>query len=169
MTEPSGGTKKMLSQSKVDYLNDLFVTEVAAGNSVERRQRKWKCKLSEILIGEYLIIPLTSAKLLQSESYHMNNCCADYVDQCAEMTYCLFSIRSRSGERLATLGLIYTQGYWRFDECSGPSNTEVLEESRTYLDEDGELQEELFATDLYYVAHEVARLINSAGLHKSSH
>ena len=99
----------------------------------------------------------------------MNNCCRDYVDQCAEMTYCLFSIRRRSGERLATLGLEYDHDYWRFDQCFGPSNTEVLEETRTYLDEDGELQEELFATDLYYVAHEVARLMNCAEWQKISH
>jgi hypothetical protein len=151
----------MLSQSKVDYFNDLFATELAAGNSVERRSNKWKCKLSESLIGEYLAIPLTSAKMLKSEGYLMNNCCRDYVDQCAEMTYCLFSIRSRSGERLATLGLEYGHDYWRFDQCFGPSNTEVLEEIRSYLDEDGELQEEIYASDLYYVAHEVARLMNS--------
>jgi hypothetical protein len=159
----------MLSQSKVDTLNAFVSTELAAGNSVERRRNKWKCKLSEMLIGEYLIIPLTSAKLLKSEGYQMNNCCRDYVDQCAEMTYCLFSIRRRSGERLATLGLEYDHDYWRFDQCFGPANTEVLEETRTYLDEDGELQEELFATDLYYIAHEVARLMNCAEWPKFSH
>jgi hypothetical protein len=159
----------MLSQSKVDYFNDLFVTELAAGNSVERRPNKWKCKLSETLIGEYCIMPLTSAKLLKSEGYQMNNCSRDYLDQCAELTYCLFSVRSRVGERLATLGLNCTEGHWRFDQCFGPSNTEVLEETRTYLDEDGEIQEELFATDLYYVAHEVARLMNSIEWQENSH
>lgn len=159
----------MLSQSKVDYFNDLFVTKSATGNSVNKRSKKWECKLSEMLIGEYFITPLTSAKLLKSEGYQMNNCCRDYVDQCAEMTYCLFSVRSRVGERLATLGLNCNDGHWRFDQCFGTSNTEVLEEIRTYLDEDGELQEELYATDLYYVAHEVARLMNSVGLHKNSH
>ncbi len=158
----------MLSQSKVDYLNDLFAAELAAGDSVDRRRTRWQCKLSEMLIGEYLIIPLNSAKLLKSEGFQMNNCCRDYVDQCAEMTYCIFSIRRRSGERLATLGLNCSQGYWRFDQCFGPSNTEVLEERRTYLDEEGELQEELFATDLFYVAHEVARLMNSAGHQKKA-
>ena len=159
----------MLSQSKVDNFNALFATELAAGNSVERRPRKWKCKVSEMLIGEYFIMPLTSAKLLKSEGYQMNNCCRDYLDQCAELTYCLFSVRSRVGERLATLGLNCNDGHWLFDQCFGPSNTEVLEETRMYLDEDGEIQEELFATDLYYVAHEVARLMNSTGLQKNSH
>ncbi|MBB1094558.1 PcfJ domain-containing protein [Rhodopseudomonas palustris] len=159
----------MLSQSKADNFNALLSTELVAEKSIERRQRKWQCMLSEMLVGEYLIMPLTSMKLLKSESYHMNNCCRDYVDQCAKMKYCLFSIRSRSGERLATLGLNCRGGYWRLDQCSGPSGSEVLEETRAYLDEDGELQEELLATELYYVAHEVARLMNSAGGQKKSH
>ena len=63
----------MLSQSKVDCFNDFIATKLAAGNSIERQPRKWKCKFSEMLIGEYLIIPLTSAKLLKSEDYQMNN------------------------------------------------------------------------------------------------
>ncbi len=151
----------MLSQSKLDYFNDRFVSELAAGDSIERRPNKWKCKLSEMLIGDYLIIPLTSSKLLKSEGYMMNNCCRGYTQKCAELTYCLFSIRSRPGERLATLGLTCSEGYWQFDQCFGSSNTEVLEETRTYLDDGGELQEELFATELYYVVHEVARLMNS--------
>lgn len=153
----------MLSQSKVDNFKPLFATKLAAGNSIETRQRKWKCKLSDTLIGDYSITPLTSRRMVKSEGYQMNNCCREYIDQCTELTYCLFSIRSRSGERLATLGLTCTAGYWRFDQCFGPLNAEVLEETRTYLDEDGELQEESYATDLYYVAHEVARLMNSAG------
>jgi len=83
----------MLSQSKVDNFKTLFATELTAGDSVARRSNKWKCKLQEMLIGEYCITPLTSAKLLKSESYQMNNCCRDYVDQCIEKRYCLFSIR----------------------------------------------------------------------------
>ncbi|MBU1568843.1 MAG: hypothetical protein KJ630_24860 [Proteobacteria bacterium] len=151
----------MLSQSKVDYFNALFATKLVAGNSVERRPSKWKCKLSDTLIGDYSVTPLASRKMVKSEGYQMNTCYRDYIDQCAELTYCLFSIRSRSGERLATLGLTCIGGYWRFDQCFGPSSTEVLEETRTYLDEEGDLQEESYATELYYIAHEVARLMNS--------
>ena len=151
----------MLSQSKVEYFNDFFATELAVKHSVGRRSNKWECKLAVTLVGDYLIIPLTSAKVLKSEGYMMNNCCRDYISQCMELKYCLFSIRKRTGERLATLGLAYDEDYWRFDQCFGPSNTEVLEETRTYLDEEGEFQEETFATELYYVAHEVARLMNS--------
>ncbi len=114
-------------------------------------------------IRAVLVDVTPSAKRLKSEGYLMNNCCRDYMDQCAGLAYCLFSICSRSGERLATLGLAYDEDYWHFDQCFGPANTEVLEENRTYIDEDGEFQEEIYATDLYYVAQEVARLMNSNG------
>jgi hypothetical protein len=151
----------MLSQSKVEKLNAFLATKSAGGTSVEKRPGKWKCKLSEMLVGKYLITPLTSAKQLKSEGYLMNNCCREYIHQCMVLKYCVFSIRRRSGERLATLGLAQDEGYWRFDQCFGPSNEDVLEETRQYLDEDGELQTEHFATELYYVAHDVVRLMNS--------
>jgi hypothetical protein len=99
---------------------------------------------------------------LKSEGYLMNNCFRDYIPQCSELKYCFFSMRSRSGERLATLGITSDDDFWRFDQCFGDSNTEVLEETQEYLDEDGILQTESFATELYYVAHEVVRLMNSA-------
>lgn len=151
----------MLSQSKVENLNSFFTAKLPAGALAGKRSGKWNCKLSEMLVGEYLIIPLTSAKQLKSEGYRMNNCCREYTSRCMALEYCVFSIRSRSGERLATLGLAYDDGYWRFDQCFGPSNGEILEETRQYLDEDGELQTECFATELYYVAHDVVRLMNS--------
>jgi hypothetical protein len=150
----------MFYQPKVDELNANFVNELAVETYVKRRSGKWKCKLSEMLIGDYLIMPLTSTKVFKSEGYLMNNCCRDYISQCMELKYCVFSIRSRPGERLATLGLTNDDGHWRFDQCVGPSNTDVLEETRKYLDEDGMLQTERLATELYYVAHEVVRLMN---------
>ena len=151
----------MLSQSKVENLSAILATELAVEPLVEKRSRKWKCTLSEMLVGEYLILPLTSAKLLKSESYLMNNCCREYVSRCLESKYSVFSIRTRSGERLATLGIACDDGFWRFDQCLGPSNRNVLEEPRHYLDDDGVLQTEWFATELYYVAHDVVRLMNS--------
>ena len=159
----------MLCQSTVNNVDAPFATRFTRVNSVNRRPKKWQCQLPETLVGDYLIIPLTSVKMVKSEGYRMNTCCRDYVDQCAEGTYSLFSIRRRSGERLATLGLACREGHWRFDWCLGPERSEVLEEIRAYLDEDGELQEELYATDLYYIAHEVARLMNSVGWQNHPH
>ncbi|GAB6192767.1 PcfJ domain-containing protein [Desulfocastanea catecholica] len=150
----------MLSQVKLENFPAIFAAELAGETSVEKRTGKWNCTLSEMLVGEYLIMPLTSAKLLKAEGSLMNNCWREYISRCLESTYCVFSIRTRSGERLATLGIACDDGYWRFDQCLGPSNGNVLEEPHHYLDDDGVLQTEWFATELYYVAHDVVRLMN---------
>ena len=150
----------MLSQDQSDTWNTVFTAGLSKGFSSKRRGGKWKCKLDEMLIGDYLITPLTSAKMLKSESYWMQNCCRDFTDPCLDHCYCIFSIRSRSGERLATLGLKNSQGYWHFDQCLGPANTNVLEETFEYLDEDDALQMEFYPTEIYYIAHEMVRLMN---------
>jgi hypothetical protein len=157
----------MLSETKVNELNTIFTGELSA-TSTKRRSGKWKCKVSETLIGEYFITPLTSARMLKSEGYWMNNCSRDYTRQCEAHQYCIFSVRRRTGERLATLGLVNDQGYWIFDQCYGPSNSEVLEETIEYLDEDDVLQFDCYPTELYYVAHEVVRLMNSRSNSKDS-
>ena len=99
--------------------------------------------------------------MLKSEGYWMNNCSREYARQCENIEYCIFSIRSLSGGRLATLGIKNDKGSWSFDQCYGPSNSEVLEETHEYLDEDEVLQFDCNPTDLYYVAHEVVRLMNA--------
>lgn len=152
----------MLSQSRLNAKKRGFAGDYSTNLTGRKRVRKWKCTMPETLIGNYLIVPLTSAKMLKSEGYWMNSCCREYADDCADRKYLIFSIRSRSGERLATLGLVYDQDYWRFDQCFGPSNSEVMEETRGHLDEDGVLHTEVFATELYYIAHEVGRLMNSS-------
>ena len=95
----------------------------------------------------------------------MNNCSREYSSPCADGKYTIFSIRTRSGERMATLGIRNDEGYWRFDQCSGPSNGDVLEEVNEYYDDEGILQTEYLPTEIYYVAHEVVRLMNSATHH----
>ncbi len=99
--------------------------------------------------------------MLKSEGYWMNNCSRNYTHQCEKLEYCIFSIRRRSGGRLATLGITNDQGSWIFDQCYGPSNSEVLEVICEYFDEDDVLQFDSNPSELYYVAHEVVRLMNS--------
>ena len=93
----------------------------------------------------------------------MNNCCRDFIEQCAAHQYAVFSLRRRSGERLATLGLRHEDGHWYFDQCAGPSDQDVLEVCLAYLDEEDKLQSECYPTELYFIAHEVARLMNADG------
>ncbi len=150
----------MLLQHLEDQLhqssNSTFLTD-----SKLTKPRRWACKLSETLIGDYFVIPLTTVVLLKSESHEMNNNSIDYTHRCANLDFCIFSIRTRTGERLATLGLSCKDGYWQMGWCSGRSNIEVLEESVEYIDDEGTLQTEHYPTELYYVVHEVVRLMNA--------
>jgi len=127
----------------------------------EIQRGNWYCRLTETIIGDFLIIPLTSRRKIQSEAYTMNNCCRHYTAACAALEYVLFSLRSRAGERQATLGLRREDGYWHFDQCVGPSNTEVTEESLCYCDENDMILTESYPTEIYYVAQEVVRLMNA--------
>lgn len=151
----------MLSQSQVKELNTLFAIDLAMGSASNRSSGKWECSLPEMIIGDYVVIPLISAKMLKSESYWMLNCCSEFASRCAELEYCIFSIRTRPGKRLATLGVRMAGGYWYFDQCFGRRNEEVLEARREYTDEEGFTHNEWVIADIYYVAHEVVRLMNS--------
>lgn len=152
----------MLTQTKINSSSSLFTNQLPQSFK-NSKKRKWKSKVSETIVDQFLVIPVTSVKMLRSEAYWMNNCCQDYAGQCANFEYNILSIRSRSGERLATLGVINDNGYWRFDQCFGPSNSNVLEETSEFLDEDDVLQEERFPTELFYVVHEVVRMMNANG------
>lgn len=149
-----------MSQAQLAKLNRMLLGDVQPGRD-DTRKSSWYCGLNEMILGEYLIIPLTSARKLRSEGYCMNNCCRDYIEPCAAGQYSVFSIRSRSGERLATLGMAKDGERWHLDQCYGPSNSEVLEEDILYEDEEGILQVEPICSEMYYLAHEVVRLMNS--------
>lgn len=131
------------------------------GRVVAKRNRRWPSVLPETVVGDYLVVPLTSSKMLKSEGYRMNNCSREYSGLCGLGSYLIFSIRSRSGERVATLGMRKRDEFWRFEQCLGPGNSNVMDEEITYCDENGTVQQEWYPTELYYVAHEVVRLVNS--------
>lgn len=149
----------MLSQIQESH-RGLFTAEIKERRA-EGERGNWYCKLTETIIGEFLITPLNSRKKIQSEAYIMSNCCRQYTDACAALEYGLFSMRSRAGERMATLGLRRKDGHWRFDKCLGPSDAEVAEESLCYCDDNNVVQTESYPTELYYVAQEVVRLMNA--------
>lgn len=151
----------MLTQTRPQNIDGLFETNLSSGFS-KIKSGKWECPLEEMIVGDYLIIPLTSTKMLKSDGYWMNNCCKEYSDRCATGEYALFSIRSRSNERIATLGLVNKSSSWQFDQCYGVGNAEVLEETIVYLSDDGELQSESYPTELYYISHEIVRLMNAS-------
>lgn len=150
----------MLTQTHLPKAKAHFVKELQSP-SRKKRSGKWPSLLDETVIGDFLAIPLTSAKMMKSEAYWMNNCCRDFTESCAHGEYGLFSIRRRTGERLATLGVAKSSTGWCFDQCYGPSNVDVLEETVVYLGDEGELHSESYPTELYYISQEVVRLLNS--------
>ena len=155
----------MLASAPTPAPHSLYLTEKSGKREPKKQLRTWTCLLTEELIGDYLIVPLCSIKQVITEADRMNNFCREYIARCAGGTYSLFSIRSRSGERFATLGLSREDDHWQVDRCAGPSDVDVLEESMSFLDEDDALHTESYATEIYYIAHEVARLMNAPAIH----
>lgn len=121
---------------------------------------KWTCPLPMLRIDEFDIVPLTSIRMLNSEGYHMHNCCKDYAAQCAEGTYYVFSIRDLLGERFATLGAKKVDDHYNLDQCFGPSNSNVTDMFIVHTDDDDIPDVEWQRTELFYVASEVIRVLN---------
>ena len=151
----------MLSPAIHNQTGNSFFHEDHAARWVSKKN-KWSCKLKETFVAEYLIVPLISKNSLKNDDYWMSNQFSDYHRFCSDGSYAVFSIRTRSGERIATLGLANEQGHYHLDRCHGVSGEEVLEEVLEYYDDDGTLQQECFPTELYYVCQEIVRLMNSS-------
>ena len=149
----------MLSYANVEPWNNAGPVELKSEVGKKTRT-KWECSVSESLIGDFIVTPLTSARMLQREDEWMENGCQTYAFQCAAAKYALFSIHSKNGDQRATLGLVNNEEHWSFDLCSGPYGENVMDEILEYYDDDGILQTEWLPTELYFVAHEVVRLMN---------
>jgi len=121
----------------------------------------WKCDLHQTFIGEYLLLPITSLRKLHKEEQVLNNNCSSNLFRCYNETYSAISLRTRSGERIATICLQKEQNYWELDSCLGRNSENVLEETLIYMDEDLNVQEETTPTDLYYICQEAVRLMNN--------
>lgn len=150
----------MLTQEMVDELNALFKFELGLTYENSSSINNWTCPIGKTVIGEYCVIPLISKKMVKSEGYMMQNCCREYIPLCINDEYHLFSIQSLSGNRIATLGVKQEYDRWRLDDCLGPQNTPIMEGNADYLNEDGGYDSEFVLTDIYFVAHEVVRLMN---------
>ena len=121
----------------------------------------WQSGLSETIIGAYLMVPLTSIKMLFEEESETGKSYRDFIFRCFHNNYRLFSVRDRSGQRLAVLGISRVNGYWALDFCRDPFDANMLEEYLVYLDDENTVQEEMVPTELYYVSQEIVRLLNA--------
>lgn len=150
----------MLSQTQVTKKDQTFSGSLFPSNS-KATTKRWSYTISETIIGDYLIVPLRTVKMLESEAYNVNNNSDQYIPGCTRLENCAFSMCDHFGFSQATLILAHDNEGWRFEKCYGPSNTNVLEEFIEFFDEFGIAQTEYYPTELYYVAHEVIRLMNS--------
>ena len=150
----------MHTQVQLDSLNKLFSTEIT--EAIKGTRTRWYCPVSQIEIGGLLIIPLVSSKMLKSEAHAMRNCINSYLQECAEERYCLFSVRDlyNRNRRIATLGAYKDEGYWVFDQCVGEENIDVTEEEIESIDQNGKTHYQEYKNDIFYVSHEVVRLMN---------
>lgn len=149
----------MLSRSIVDELNILFAHELSKANP-KKRSARWACKLSTTFIGEYVVNPLTSARLIKSEGYLMHNCVRQYIHLCKNDEYLLFSIENLRGEKIATLGVKNHDNRWYFDDCLGKNNSTVIETTVEAFRAEHSIVHEIEYTEIFSVAHEVVRLLN---------
>jgi hypothetical protein len=88
---------------------------------------KWESALQSCEIGEFCVVPLTTAIELGEEGAEMHHCVAGYAYTCIDDGHRIFSIRI-SGERAATLE-IYPAGSaneeWRVAQVRGKRNAQV--------------------------------------------
>lgn len=126
----------------------------------EDSQKYWRCPLSPFEISDFKITPLTSSRALASEGWNMQHCVATYAEHCATGLYHVFSIRNSINQRIATLGLQLSHDLWRVDQCLGFRNVQVTFRIDKRDDVNGKHMESHEPTDLHYLAHEVARLLN---------
>lgn len=152
----------MLSPKKVHELNQLFAEELelTKNDKTETWNKKWDCPIQAIQLGKYMIVPLTSRRMVKSEGYIMQNCVRDYIHLCNDGKYLLFSIRNRLNERAATLGVKKRDNRWYFDDCLGKENSVVIEEIIEFLNSENSSEYVTEYTEMFSVAHEVVRLLN---------
>lgn len=112
----------------------------------------------ETTIGDFLLVPLLSKKRIREEESSYGIHLSEYIEKCQYGTMALFSICTRSGQRVAILALTLSDDCWEIDFCYGPFYAEVMDEMIDYIDEEGGLQTEWLPTEIYYIAHEVTRL-----------
>jgi hypothetical protein len=129
--------------------------------SVNEFRYRWQCPVQEQTMGDFHIVPLTTANELASEGRNMHDCVASYGAACAKGLYQVFSIRDLDGERVATLGLVYAVGGWKVDQCIGILNDEVTTTIVEWIDGNGKHDSMDEPTDLHFLAQDVARLMNN--------
>lgn len=127
----------------------------------KKRDLTWKSDLDACDIGDYQVIPLTNSQTLRQEGRAMCHCVGTYVELCSQGLVRIFSIQDLMSNRLATLSLIFTDGYWHLEQIKGVLNAEVCVSEESYYDGE-QTHTWIDMTDMHYVAYEVLRYYRKA-------
>ena len=142
--------------------SNIFLAEQQARSTSKKPRYRWVSALSQLWLGDFLFLPLTSTKDLVFEGRAMRNCVARYDESCAKGIYRVFSIRDLDEKRLATLGLTFGAFGWKLDQCLGKRNINLITGTALGFCDDVGFYEVEENNDLYYAAQEVARLYAKA-------
>jgi len=129
--------------------------------SKKKRKLTWTSDLAAFELGNYLVVPLTSSKMLREEGQIMGHCAALYDRLCHEGTVRLFSVQDLIGYRIATVSLLWRDDYWHLEQMKGPRNAGILYEQVAYQFQ-GCTAERLDETDLYFVGQEIVQRYRAA-------
>ena len=84
----------------------------------------------------------------------MDHCVGAYDDLCHRGLTRVFSVRDSIERRIATVALIWQDGYWQLEQMKGPSNAEVIfdtVESYEYEFMSGSFE----LSEIYFVGQEI--------------
>ena len=73
---------------------------------------RWASFLSVLNIGTLTVIPINDAWTLRKEAFAMRHCADQYIQDCIEGDFQMFSVRNSANKRVATLGLEKLSEEW---------------------------------------------------------
>jgi hypothetical protein len=92
--------------------------------------RKWQALLEEqVVIDGVRVVELLNFDQVHEEGKVMRHCVIDTVINCKHDKYRVFSLRdAETNERMATLGIIFSDGDWCIDDMRAQDNDDPLAE-----------------------------------------
>ena len=85
----------------------------------------WEVPIHPMTVGEFTAVALASGKDLWDESVAMRHCADLYAKPCQEGRALLFSVRTASGDRYATIALEHKDGVWSLLQACGHANARI--------------------------------------------
>jgi len=88
----------------------------------------WDCRMKTISLLGYKFVPLVNAWEVRQEAVLYRHCADDYIGQCKDGFYRLFSVLDSDGNHKATAGYIHNDDNWSLNQIKGFANREVSKE-----------------------------------------